>query len=49
VEVIVKEYARRYSTKLAGWWFDHAGFGNIPLRSSMSEKEMHDFAWCIRG
>jgi len=30
-EVIIKEYADRYGTKLSGWWFDHANYGNIPL------------------
>ena len=30
-EVIVGEYARRYGTKIDGWWFDHASFGNIDL------------------
>lgn len=30
-EVIVGEFARRYGTKIDGWWFDHASFGNIDL------------------
>ena len=30
-EVIIDEYARRYGTLIDGWWFDHAGLGNIPL------------------
>lgn len=30
-DVIVKEYAERYGTKIDGWWFDHATTGNIPL------------------
>jgi hypothetical protein len=30
-EVIVREFAQRYGTKIDGWWFDHASFGNIDL------------------
>ena len=30
-EVIIDEYAQRYGTLIDGWWFDHAGHGNIPL------------------
>ncbi len=30
-EVIVTEYANRYGMLIDGWWFDHAGLGNIPL------------------
>jgi hypothetical protein len=30
-EVIVREFAQRYGTKIDGWWFDHASFGNIEL------------------
>lgn len=30
-EVIVREYAQRYGTKIDGWWFDHAAFGDIEL------------------
>ncbi len=30
-EVIINEYAKRYTTLIDGWWFDHAGLGNIPL------------------
>lgn len=30
-EVIIGEYAQRYGTLIDGWWFDHAGLGNIPL------------------
>ena len=30
-EVIIDEYAQRYGTLIDGWWFDHAGLGNIPL------------------
>ncbi|KAL7551359.1 hypothetical protein ACHAWF_014548 [Thalassiosira exigua] len=29
-EVIVKEFADRYGSKIDGWWFDHASFGSIP-------------------
>ena len=29
-EVIIDEYAQRYGTLIDGWWFDHAGLGNIP-------------------
>eukprot|EP00040_Diaphanoeca_grandis_P019475 m.102857 g.102857 ORF g.102857 m.102857 type:complete len:562 (-) comp27444_c0_seq1:337-2022(-) len=28
---IIKEFADRYGSKIGGWWFDHADFGNIPL------------------
>ena len=28
-EIIVKEYSLRYGTKITGWWFDHAGSGDI--------------------
>ena len=27
-EIIVKEFADRYGSLIAGWWFDHAKFGN---------------------
>ena len=30
-EVIVRGFAQRYGTKIDGWWFDHASFGNIEL------------------
>lgn len=30
-EIIVKEFSTRYGKKIAGWWFDHAKYGNIPL------------------
>ena len=30
-EVIVKEFAERYGSKVDGWWFDHADKGSIPL------------------
>lgn len=30
-EVIVKEYSLRYGKKIAGWWFDHSGFGDVKL------------------
>lgn len=30
-EVIVREFAQRYGTKIDGWWFDHASVGNIEL------------------
>ncbi|TWT80423.1 hypothetical protein CA13_18390 [Planctomycetes bacterium CA13] len=30
-EIIVKEYSLRYGTKIAGWWFDHAKYGEIKL------------------
>lgn len=30
-EVIVREFAQRYGTKIDGWWFDHSSFGNIEL------------------
>lgn len=28
-EIIVKEYSLRYGTKISGWWFDHATYGDI--------------------
>lgn len=28
-EIIVKEYSLRYGTKISGWWFDHAKYGDI--------------------
>jgi len=28
-EIIVKEYSLRYGTKISGWWFDHASYGDI--------------------
>lgn len=28
-DVIVAEFAQRYGDRLAGWWFDHADFGNV--------------------
>ncbi len=30
-EIIVKEYSVRYGTKISGWWFDHAKYGDIKL------------------
>jgi len=30
-EIIVKEYSLRYGKKISGWWFDHAGYGDIKL------------------
>lgn len=33
--IIVNEYAERYGTLIDGWWFDHAGEGNIPLLDSI--------------
>lgn len=30
-EIIVKEFSTRYGKKIAGWWFDQAKYGNIPL------------------
>lgn len=30
-EIIVKEYSLRYGTKISGWWFDHAQYGDIKL------------------
>ena len=30
-DIIVKEFSLRYGAKIAGWWFDHAKYGNIPL------------------
>ena len=29
-DIIVKEYSLRYGAKIAGWWFDHAKYGDIP-------------------
>lgn len=37
-EVIVKEYAERYGSKVDGWWFDHASFGNKKLLHSICKK-----------
>ena len=37
-KVIVKEYAERYGSKVDGWWFDHASFGNIPLLHDVCKK-----------
>ena len=37
-EVIVAEYAERYKTKIDGWWFDHASFGNIPMLHDICKK-----------
>jgi hypothetical protein len=30
-EIIVKEYSQRYGKRIAGWWFDHAGYGDSAL------------------
>jgi len=30
-EIIVKEYSKRYGTKISGWWFDHTRNADIPL------------------
>jgi len=29
--VIVREFANRYGTKIDGWWFDHASYGHMRL------------------
>jgi hypothetical protein len=29
-EIVIDEYAARYGTLIDGWWFDHAGFGDMP-------------------
>ena len=28
-DIIVKEFSIRYGTKIAGWWFDHATYGDM--------------------
>ena len=30
-DVIVREFANRYGTKIDGWWFDHASYGHMRL------------------
>ena len=37
-DIVINEYAARYTTKIDGWWFDHASFGDIPLLTTTVRK-----------
>eukprot|EP00581_Thalassiosira_minuscula_P018477 CAMPEP_0183726230 /NCGR_PEP_ID=MMETSP0737-20130205/22818_1 /TAXON_ID=385413 /ORGANISM="Thalassiosira miniscula, Strain CCMP1093" /LENGTH=353 /DNA_ID=CAMNT_0025957517 /DNA_START=83 /DNA_END=1144 /DNA_ORIENTATION=+ len=37
-EVIVKEYAERYGSKIDGWWYDHSVAGNMKLIHEVCKK-----------
>jgi len=37
-EVVVKEFAERYGSKIDGWWYDHASTGNVKLIHEVCKK-----------